>query len=195
CGVEKGVDDYVCVKCRAQLEEQKAGKTSAYGYSAYALYRYDGAVKKIVKGYKYGGKKWLSRFMAAGLSRAAACKFDGISCICHVPLHKKRRKIRGFDQAEELARRVARAAGLPYVCALKRVKNTKTQTRLSEKERRENIKGAFEKAADVFGNVLLIDDVLTTGATAAECAGVLKEAGAKNVYVLTFAKSAYEISR
>ena len=98
-----------------------------------------------------------------------------IDCVCNVPLHEKRKKTRGFDQSEEIAKRISEVTGIPFIPALRRVRNTKTQTKLSEKQRKENMKGAFEKAADVSGNALLVDDVLTTGATAGECATVLKQ--------------------
>ena len=192
CGVEKGVESYVCEKCAAELNALKAGEVCGCGVDAYALYRYDGMIPRIVKAYKYSGNKWLARFMGDEMAKAAVRDFSGIDCICHVPLHEKRRRMRGFDQAQVLAGRISKAASIPYVDALKRVKNTKAQASLGANERRQNMIGAFEKKADVHGSVLLIDDVLTTGATTVECAAVLKNAGAKNVYVLTFAKSAYD---
>jgi predicted amidophosphoribosyltransferase len=219
-----------------------AGETHIKEYPAWSAYRYDGAVKQIVRRYKYSGQKWLGRFMgdaifgmvSAGappgagnavsdagntISDAGNAVSDGqstqrkeknskantaggctpcpggmamaVTCVCHVPLHKKRRAGRGFDQAEVLARRVAHQLNVPHIPALRRIRNTKTQTKLSEPQRRENIRGAFVLAAGVSGNVLLIDDVLTTGATSAECARVLKEAGAENVLIATFARSVY----
>lgn len=189
CGIEKGVDGYTCPKCRAVLDDLKAGETTALGFPAYSVYRYEGMVKSIVTGYKYGGKKWLSRYMGDVLCGAIA--FGEVDMICAVPLHKKRRASRGFDQAEELSRHVAQTTGIPFVRALRRVRNTKTQTKLSQQARRDNIRGAFEKLEPVHGNVVLVDDVLTTGATAAACASVLMEAGARSVFVLTFARAVY----
>ncbi len=195
CGVEKGVEDYLCKACAEKLEGLKAGVISTAGIGAYSLCSYDGVVKKLVTGYKYNGKKWLSRFMGSSMLKAMIkdtnIKTSDFSFVCNVPLHPKRRRKRGFDQSEELAKIISEISGIPYIPALRRIRNTKTQTKLTEKQREENIKGAFEKAADVSGRALLIDDVLTTGATARECAAVLREAGAKDVYVLTFAKSVY----
>ena len=116
--------------------------------------------------------------------RVRAC-FD---VICHVPLHKGRRRSRGYDQAQVLAQCLAERLGIPYTAALRRVRHTKPQTRLNAARRIDNIKGAFAAAEDVHGRVLLIDDVLTTGATASECADVLVKAGADSVFVLTFAR-------
>lgn len=189
CGVEKGVDDYLCKRCSKELDALKAGEVQTKDFKAYSLYKYDGKVKSLITGYKYNNKKWLSRFMGDSMSAVLAALPLKIDCVCNVPLHEKRRKARGFDQSEEIAKRISEVTGLPYIPALKRVRNTKTQTKLSEKQRKENMKGAFEKAAELSGNALLVDDVLTTGATAGECAAVLKQAGAENVYVMTFARA------
>ncbi len=189
CGTEKGVSEYFCPRCKEELESFKAGESDIEVIKAISLYNYDGPIKSIVTGYKYGGRKWLSRFMGGEMGKQLKSLPYSIGCVCNVPLHEKRRKVRGFDQAEEIARCVSETAGIPYIPALKRIRNTKTQTKLNECGRAENIKGAFEIAERVSGNVLLIDDVLTTGATAGECARVLKEAGAENVYVMTFARA------
>lgn len=108
-----------------------------------------------------------------------------------VPIHKKRFKKRGFNQAEVLARELSSLADIPYINALTRIKDTKSQTKLTKKQRAENIKEAFtctmpseiKKKA-----VILIDDVCTTGATLEECAKVLKKAGAREVYALCATK-------
>lgn len=189
CGVEKGVQGHLCKRCAAELDALKAGEVKTEDFEAYSVYKYDGKIKSLVTGYKYNGKKWLSRFMGDSMSAMLAMLPVSIDCVCNVPLHEKRRKTRGFDQSEEIAKRISEVTGISYIPALRRVRNTKTQTKLSEKQRKENMKGAFEQSAGVSGNVLLVDDVLTTGATAGECASVLREAGAQNVYVMTFARA------
>lgn len=192
CGAEKGVDGYLCVYCAPVLLRLKAGEIDLGSVRAFSAYRYDGPVKKIVTGFKYSNKKWLSRFMGDAMITALpennAADFN---FVCGVPLHPKKKKRRGFDQGEELGKHISDTSGLPYRPALRRVKNTKTQTKLTEQQRRENIKGAFEAAEEISGRILLVDDVLTTGATALECAAVLKKAGADSVTILTFAKSNY----
>ena len=166
CDIEKDVDGGLCPRCAKVLHVQNAGSTTAAGYPAYAAYHYDGAVAKLVKRYKYSGQKWLSTMMADILAeRLEEMPDRRFDCICHVPLHKKRRHQRGYDQAEVLSNRLAEMTGIPFVPALRRVRNTKTQTRLSAAQRRTNMQGAFESVMSVRGNVLLVDDVLTTGAT------------------------------
>lgn len=186
CGIEKGVENSLCKRCGAKLNELKHGSTKAKELDAFSVYKYEGAAAKLVKGYKYNGKRYLSEFMADEMAKAIVGEF---SAICHVPLHKKRLRQRGFDQAELLAKGIAQRTRIPFINLIERVRNTKMQTKLGEKQRRENMKGAFIGTRQISGNVVLIDDVLTTGATALECAEVLTNAGASSVFVLTFARS------
>ena len=112
--------------------------------------------------------------------------------IVPVPLHWRRRWRRGFNQAELLAREVAGRRGIPLVEALQRRKATVSQAGLTSAGRRRNIAAAFQPHAgvDLTGKrILLIDDVMTTGATASACARELKKAGAKTVSLLTLARA------
>ncbi len=117
--------------------------------------------------------------------------FEGLDMVVPVPVHWRRLIWRGFNQSELLAAGVAASLKAPVARALRRKRYNRPQTGLSLKERRENVKGAFSCAGrfDVGGkNVLLIDDVATTGSTVSECAGVLKKSGAKQVHVFTLAR-------
>lgn len=111
-----------------------------------------------------------------------------------VPTTRARRRRRGYNQAELLARIVATERGIPWVDALERTGRSVTQVALHPTQRRANVENVFscrpegaERIGD--GRVLLIDDVLTTGATAGAAAGVLIEAGARAVTLLTFARA------
>lgn len=109
--------------------------------------------------------------------------------IVPVPLFWWKQLWRGYNQALLLAREISEICNIRTADVLTRVKNTKTQTRLDEHERRKNVRNAFTlKSGEVrHKRILLVDDVLTTGATVDECARVLKEAGAENVYSLVAA--------
>lgn len=189
CGVEKGVAAYLCPACADTMAGLAAGRADAQGFAAFAPYRYEGAPARIVQAYKYGGARWLHMFMAQAVMQAVCGAKARIDCVCHVPLHAKKRRKRGFDQAELLARALAALLDKPYVRALRRDRNTSSQTRLSPLQRRDNVNGAFSALEPVFGRVLLVDDVLTTGATASACARVLTDAGAAGVTVATFAQA------
>jgi ComF family protein len=106
-----------------------------------------------------------------------------------VPLHRSRLMERQFNQAEEIARSIAIETGLPISRLLKRTRRTETQTRLSRKQRMENLRGAFAMREPFPENAppryLLVDDVFTTGSTVDECARILKKAGAGRIAVLT----------
>lgn len=112
-----------------------------------------------------------------------------------VPLHRNRQRKRQFNQAEEIARIVAESCELPMALSLKRIRKTETQTRLTRKQRMENLKKAFvvrrtwnmkkPEALTKAPGVILVDDVFTTGSTVDACARVLRKAGVKRVAVLT----------
>lgn len=189
CGTEKNVTDYLCPACVDTMQSLTAGKTQAAGLDAVSAFDYDGPAARTVQRYKYGGSRYLSAFMAQAMLRAAIEANVPFDCLCHVPLHPKKRRKRGFDQAALLADRLAALTGKPHIHAVQRVRNTPSQTKLTMAQRKANMSGAFEAVQRTSGRVLLIDDVFTTGATAAECAGVLECAGAASVTVLTFARA------
>ncbi len=114
-----------------------------------------------------------------------------VDLVTSVPMSSKQLRVRGYNQAELMAKVVARCLGLPYKTLLMKRKETREQSKLKREERLTNVIGVFEPCGneDLGGKaVLLVDDVLTTGATASECAKVLLSAGASAVYVLTLAR-------
>jgi ComF family protein len=152
-------------------------------------------LRQAVQKFKYGRKvslgKPLGRLMAQGCREFLRdCEAD---VILPVPLHPKRLRWRGFNQALLLARQVGRAYGIPVdPFALRRIKQTPPQTQLNEEERRRNVRGAFALAPDRSieeKKVLLVDDVYTSGATVNECSRTLRRAGASDVFVVTLARA------
>jgi ComF family protein len=141
--------------------------------------------------YKYGRIQTLSRPLA-GLLAAALPLDERFDAVTAVPLYWRKQWQRGFNQSELLARAIARRRGIAMVRALRRVRSTQTQAGLSNTERRKNVAAAFRsrRAGQTLAGqrVLLIDDVMTTGSTAAACARVLKQAGAARVVLLTVAR-------
>lgn len=114
-----------------------------------------------------------------------------IDLVTWVPIHPRKLKLRGYNQAELLAKALSFNLGLPCMDLLSKKKETKPQSKLNREERLKNILGVFEPKPSimVFGKrILLVDDVITTGATASECARVLKKMGAEKVYVLALAR-------
>jgi ComF family protein len=155
---------------------------------ARAIGAYDGALRAVIHALKYDGRRSLARPLGALMRDRGAQVLDGAVCAVPVPLHLSRRRHRGFNQADDLARHV----GLPVCRALRRVRATPTQTGLPAARRHRNVRNAFattRAAAALTGAiVLVIDDVSTTGATLEACARALKEAGVHEVRALTAAR-------
>lgn len=144
---------------------------------------YEGSVRTLLLRYKYGGQKYLARFFAAFMPKPPAG-----SLLVGVPLHKGRERRRGYNQARELALLLCEAC--TYADALCRPHATRTQSLLTREERAKNLEGAFTcpHPEVVEGRrVVLVDDILTTGATLQACAKVLLAAGAESVSALTVA--------
>jgi competence protein ComFC len=149
----------------------------------------DGDARKVVLKFKYGNGKFLAPIMARYMLETLLEMNITPELITFVPMSKKRQKERGYNQAKLLADEVGFLCGLSVVDVLDKVKDVHT-TNLSGEKRKEAAKDsvAIIKGARFNGqNILLIDDVFTTGATTRECARKLKSAGAGEVYVLTFA--------
>jgi ComF family protein len=175
---------FVCADCR---EEPPAFR------QARSLYRYEGGVREAIHALKYRRDfsvvPDLARLMVAGLHT----HFDDPDSftLVPVPLHWKRRSQREFNQGKELVKAMQRLEpGRRKWCGLRRVKNTQTQTRLSRAGRKANVRNAFKVRSrrPLPGRILLIDDVMTTGATLNAAARALTKAGAEDVCALTLAR-------
>jgi len=143
----------------------------------------------VIHALKYDGRRSLARPVAAMMRSRGADMIDCAGCAVPVPLHISRRRQRGFNQANDLARHL----GLPIVDALTRTRATATQTGLPAARRRRNVRDAFAPTRVAYSlaglTVVLIDDVSTTGATLDACARALKQAGVKEVRALTAARA------
>jgi ComF family protein len=154
---------------------------------ARAIGAYDGALRSIVHALKYDGRRSLARPLGTLMKTRGADILAGAAIAVPVPLHPSRRRERGFNQAEDLARHV----GLPVVRALRRIRRTPAQAELPAAQRHGNVKDAFavQSQDGLLGQiVVLVDDVSTTGATLDACARALKNGGAREVRALTAAR-------
>lgn len=192
--------EYFCVQCRAPFisafpldHEGRCGlcRRGVRGFdAAYSFGFFDGELRELIHLFKYERvqtlAKPLGRLLALALPREGT--FD---VIVPMPLHWRKRWKRGFNQSALLARELGCRTHIRVVAALRRVRNTSSQAGLTSAKRRENVSGAFRanKHALKGASVLLVDDVMTTGATAASCARALKLAGAGRVTLLTLARA------
>lgn len=161
---------------------------------ARAAMRYDEAARNLVLRFKHADATHAAPGFAGWMSRAGAELLADCDIVAPVPLHRWRLLWRRYNQSALLAHAIGRAAGKPVVAdLLVRRRATPSQGRLGRKHRFQNVAGAFAVKPSLAGRVLgrrvlLIDDVMTTGATVGECAKVLKRAGAQTVDVLTLAR-------
>ncbi|MDD4102375.1 MAG: ComF family protein [Kiritimatiellae bacterium] len=188
CGryAEGGVGHaFVCDVCRSAPPSFDRARSAG---------RFSGVLRKQIHLFKYGHSLWLAPDLADILEGCLRAHFaaDDVDVVVPVPLHPARQRERSFNQATVLARELARR--IERHCAvnvLARVRHTETQTALDAPRRRANMLGAFEAVRPEMARhrrVLLVDDVMTTGATLNECARVLKKAGAYTVWATTLAR-------
>jgi len=171
-----------CTLCRLGL----TGFDAVYSYGSY-----EGALRKLIHLFKFEKIHTLAgplaKFLVLALPREE--RFDVIT---PMPLHWRRRWERGFNQSELLAREIGKRWNVPVKKAVQRVKPTAPQAGLTNAKRRANVSAAFEARKNMplkGARVLLVDDVMTTGATAAACSRALKRAGAAHVALLAVART------
>ena len=182
-------EDFIglCPICKSEIKRVKETKDNYYSYAYY-----NGVIKNVILNFKY--KKIflagdiLSEFLLE-IIKENNIEADGIF---FVPASKKSIKKRGFNQCEIIAKKVGEFTSIPVYKSLIKIKETKEQKTLSKYDREENIKDAFiilksEEVKDK--RIILIDDVITTGATIKECEKVLREFGAKEIKILTISKN------
>ena len=206
CGREGG---YLCDECEdaiPRLEPPQCNVCSAPSRAALcawcrsanqpfngitAPYRWTGVVQELVYSLKYRNVRASAPRLAELMSAHLMGKSMDADIIAPVPLHPSRERERGYNQSELLARQVSSSTEIPMDPELlARLRNTPPQvTMTSPEERRQNVVGAFECVGDAQGKrVLLIDDVVTSGATVAECSAQLRKAGAATIWVLSLAR-------
>ena len=189
CGklLEKQEQD-LCRTCRVDSLEYPVRKEKLQFLDSFtAVWYYEGNVRRSLLRYKF----YNYRSFAQGYGRLLAMKVlqtnpDGFDCLTWVPVSRLRKLRRGYDQVELLAKAVGKELGMEPVPLLKKVRHNRPQSGLSDAaKRRGNVLGVYrelDREAIAGKRILLLDDILTTGATAGECARVLLTAGAKEIH-------------
>lgn len=178
-------NEYSCALCRARERHFDHARSAVH---------YDGRIVPVLHAFKYGQAAHLARDLAGLLSICVSTHYKpaDVDGVTFVPLHHRKERERTYNQSRLLAGDLASILGKPLLPqCLVRWRPTMTQTALTAVERRKNVQGAFRARNEKWiegRRVLLVDDVMTTGATVDECAGVLKQAGAAEVRVVTVAR-------
>lgn len=214
-GLGGGADEALCGQCRLALRQiappwcARCGHTrdrweapspscgfcrtwpDALAWAASAVWFDDGPARELVHALKYGGWRIAAGPMASAMAREIGARLRGADLLVPVPLGARRRRERGHNQAELLADALSTRCALPVVAGLlERQRETRTQTSLHPEQRRANVAGAFRATRSLEGaKVVLVDDVLTTGATLASAAQALSAAGAADVGAVSFARA------
>lgn len=190
-----GPETEYCFDCGRHLKRLESpywrkNSPASWFVQGRALYVYRGSVQKTMYRLKYSNRREYAGFFA----REAAVRYGdwirraGVEAVVPIPVYWKKQKKRGYNQAGLLAKQIAEIMGLAYEPeALIRVRDTRPQKELGEKERKNNLKSAFQSADFVvkYRCILLVDDIYTTGATVESAAKTLRQAGVTSVYVLT----------
>lgn len=191
------VTEPVCMCCGQELADEtmeycsRCEKASKPFLRNMAVWQYDKWMKKSIADFKYGGRKEYARFYIQNMAQCFGkqLKRYGVTVLVPVPISAKRKRYRGFNQSELLAEGLAKELGLAAAGLLSRVKNTVPQSRLSPKEREQNLSQSIVWNAKVAATleglpeaVAVVDDIYTTGSTMSACAEVLRSNGIQRVY-------------
>lgn len=188
CGAPAEAEGAVCPLCR-RLKRQ-CGNT--------ALFVYEDAIRDVIHRFKYSGCPGYARgFAELAVEHLEKDFFEGADALIPVPMHARKRRRRGYNQAEEFSMALSNITGVPTVLDyVRRIKGTRPMAGLTPDERASNVKGAFALGKPRgLKSALLIDDIYTTGATLDACADLLKQGGAEQIRSLTLAVAARRESR
>ncbi len=198
CGFcDKICKDGICKKCEIDLKKYEINlllRNKDYNFKSMHIFRYEEEIRKKIIDYKFNNKAYLYKtFAKIILKNKKVCGFlKSYDIIIPVPIHKKRKLERGYNQTELIAREIAKNSHLKLEkSVLYKAKNVISQSVLTKDKRKQNVKNAFgtkniEKITNK--NVLIFDDIYTTGSTALECVKMLNKYNAQKIGVFTIAK-------
>lgn len=189
-----------CEKCGCEMNENQVGvclkcKRNNFNFEkAISVFVYENELVKVIHGIKYKGKKYLIKPLTKFMLEKFATSNIFVDIVTNIPMHPTKIKERGYNQSLEFAKIFAKEANINHIELCNKTTNTTSQTSLNILERLENVKDSFSlkdnmKRIIKDKSILIIDDVLTTGATTSELAAILLKAGASKCYVLSLAST------
>lgn len=176
-------EQQACPDCLKKTRNVPVIKTVLQNSFCVSAFPYNDIYRRGILDYKFKGRKRSAVCFAEYIAAAVKefYKNDSIDYITAVPLTKKQKRRRGFNQAEELGRRLSEILGIPYRECLVKIRDNQLQHTLSKSDRAKNVKGVYKTADKEINNLklLVVDDIITTGCTLEECSKILKKAGCK----------------
>lgn len=200
CGIcNKEINTYLCGKCEKEINKITCVGENKYKDKYFSthmyLFKYEGIIRNKIISYKFNDKPYLYKtFCEIFVKNKKVCEFlKKYDIIISVPMYKKKKNKRGYNQSELIAKETAKKVeNIEYRNdILIKIRNTAKQSSLNKEQRKENLKNAYVVNNNEYilnKNILIFDDIYTTGSTANECAKTLIEAGAKDVGILTIAR-------
>jgi ComF family protein len=189
CSAHAGAVEPLCASCRGELRWLPPDLASACGVEVWAPLAYEGPARAIVKALKFGRVARLAEAMAAQIAANAPPHVLASGALVPVPLHPARLRRRGLNQAERLASATAARTDLAVADCLARSGDRSTQVGRDRRERLRGIAGSVHVRGVVPTEAILVDDVITTGATLAACAEALRSAGCSRVTAIAYART------
>lgn len=169
----------ICGRCEAKLYRHNMVEKLG-GMDCYGMLQYQEDARRMIVNLKFNGKRHYARTLGILAADSLMALDWDIDAIVPVPLHPRRKRQRGYNQSELIAKAISRQVGIPVEPGLvQRVKETRPQTDLDGEQRRFNVEGAFYADIKDYKSILLLDDVLTTGSTLTECGKTIILAGAE----------------
>jgi len=202
-------EDYICRECFLKLKELKGHRCricskplvgagdvcleciehKKYFKKIYSPYLYKGELKEVIKDYKYNNKPYFYKMLGHLLLEYIKGIDINIDIITFVPLHKNKKRKRGYNQAELIAKYLGKRLDIPCMKLIERTVDTIPQNKLNNEDRRQNLKNTFKSIEKVKNKkILIVDDVYTTGTTINECSKVLIKAESEIIYGLTITR-------
>jgi len=188
-------NEALCVQCRKKLRHSGDSFYLCHNdeeYPIWSVFYYSKTVKELIIRLKYKSDFICGEILASHMLELVKKNGLQFDLLAYVPMTKRALRNRGYNQSEFLANYISKSLNIPVICNLIKILDTKDQIGLGEEERWNNMEKCFaikESKLIRNKNILLVDDVITTGATTFHCAHCLKKSGVGNVYILTIAKS------
>lgn len=179
----------ICRSCRTELPEYEGDRYLPELDGCCVLWYYQDAVRESLHRFKFYNRPDFADVYGPILALKIQQRFPDAQVLTWAPVSKARLKQRGYDQSELLAKAAAKELGIPAVRLLEKHRDNPAQSGIENADaRRENVRDVYRICGDAAGKrIVLVDDILTTGATAGECARVLRQAGAERVYLVAVA--------